>query len=216
MNKLKDSDIREALRRREARRTKPEVPADFMAKVMQEIAPKPARKARHAYIAALAAAACIVFAVLMIWPTEDKQKPDESTLLVRSHRTHSPKPSDSQSEAVGIKASVHEAVNNIGTESRALPAKRAVHQQQRTDIKLVAQQNTAPATDSLDYYISKIEHELARVDDSLYIERIHRVMHADERLQRIVNSYILHTLDKEGRPQTADNMYNVKTEEDEE
>ena len=216
MSELKDKDLREALRRREARRTKPEVPADFMANVMQEIAPKPARKARHAYIAALAAAACIVFAVLMIWPTEDKEKPDESTLLVRSHRTHSPKPSDSQSEAVGIKASVHEAVNNIGTESRALPAKRAVHQQQRTDIKLVAQQNTAPATDSLDYYISKIEHELARVDDSLYIERIHRVMHADERLQRIVNNYILNELHKDAQPHQATIINNVNTDEDEE
>ena len=216
MSELKDKDLREALRRREARRTKPEVPADFMANVMQEIAPKPARKARYAYIAALAAAACIVFAVLMIWPTEDKQKPDESTLLVRSHRTRSPKPSDSQSEAVGIKACVHEAVNNIGTESRALPAKRAVHQQQRTDIKLVAQQNTAPATDSLDYYISKIEHELARVDDSLYIERIHRVMHADERLQRIVNNYILNELHKDAQPHQATIINKVNTDEDEE
>ena len=216
MSELKDKDLREALRRREARRTKPEVPADFMANVMQEIAPKPARKARHAYIAALAAAACIVFAVLMIWPTEDKQKPDGSTLLVRSYRTHSPNPSDSQSEPVGIKACVHEAVNNIGTESRALPAKRAVHQQQRTDIKLVAQQNTAPATDSLDYYISKIEHELARVDDSLYIERIHRVMHADERLQRIVNNYILNELHKDAQPHQATIINNVNTDEDEE
>ena len=216
MSELKDKDLREALRRREARRTKPEVPADFMANVMQEIAPKPARKARYAYIAALAAAACIVFAVLMIWPTEGKQKPDESTLLVRSHRTRSPKPSDSQSEAVGIKACVHEAVNNIGTESRALPAKRAVHQQQKTDIKLVALPNTAPATDSLDYYISKIEHELARVDDSLYIERIHQVMHADERLQRIVNNYILNELHRDGKSSEASNINNVKTDEDEE
>ena len=216
MNNLKDNDIREALRRREARRTKLEVPADFMANVMQEIAPKPARKARYAYIAALAAAACIVFAVLMIWPTEDKQKPDESTLLVRSHRTHSPKPSDSQSEAVGIKACVHEAVNNIGTESRVLPAKVAVHQRKRTDIKLVEEPNTAPATDSLDYYISKIEHELARVDDSLYIERIHRVMHADERLQRIVNSYILNELHKDAQPHQATIINHVTTDDYEE
>lgn len=187
-----------------------------MANVMQEIAPKPARKARHAYIAVLFAAACIAIAVLMVWQTEDKQKPDENTLLVRSHRTLSTKPSDSQYETLGLKASVHKAVNNIGTESRALPAKRAVHQQQRTDIKLVAQQNTAPATDSLDYYISKIEHELARVDDSLYIERIHRVMHADERLQRIVNNYILNELHRDGKSSEASNNINVKTDGDEE
>ena len=70
-------------------------------------------------------------------------------------------------------------------------------------------------TDSLDYYIDKIERELAQVDESLYIERINKVISADERLQRIVSSYILHTLDEDGRPQTADNMYNVKTGQDE-
>ena len=75
---------------------------------------------------------------------------------------------------------------------------------------------TVPATDSLDYYIDKIERELAQVDESLYIERMNKVIRADERLQRLVNSYILHTLDKEGRPQTAENMYNVKPEQDEE
>ena len=54
------------------------------------------------------------------------------------------------------------------------------------------------------------------MDESLYIERMNKVIRADERLQRMVNSYILHTLDKEGRPQTAENMYNVKSEQDEE
>lgn len=80
----------------------------------------------------------------------------------------------------------------------------------------VSPQRTTQATDSLDYYIDKIERELAQVDESLYIERMNKVIRADERLQRIVNSYILHTLDKEGRPQTADNMYDLKTEQDEE
>ena len=72
-----------------------------------------------------------------------------------------------------------------------------------------------PTTDSLDYYIDKIERELTQVDESLYIERMNKIIRADVRLQRIVNSYILHTLDDEGRPQTADNMYNLKTEQDE-
>ena len=82
---------------------------------------------------------------------------------------------------------------------------------------MIAQEK--PVTDkaraAIQRRIDKIERELAQVDESLYIERMNKVIRADERLQRIVNSYILHTLDKEGRPQTADNMYNVKTEEDE-
>ena len=216
MSELKDKDLREALRRREARRTKPEVPADFMANVMQEIAPKPARKPRYAYIAALAAAACIVFAVLMVWPTEDKQKSDGSNLLVQQGQTLSPTGADIQPDTTGLKASTKETINNVDTESRVLPAKVAVHQAKRTDRELVEQRNTASASDSLDYYINKIERELASMDDSLYIERIHRVMHADERLQRIVNNYILNELHRDGKSSEASNINNVKTDEDEE
>ena len=225
MSELKDKDLREALRRREARRTKPEVPADFMANVMQEIAPKPARKARYAYIAALAAAACIVFAVLMVWPTDEQS--DGSALIVRQGQTPSSltkeqsvalqsESSDSQSEAVELKASTKETVNNVDRESRVLPAKMVAHQAKRTDRELVEQPNTASTTDSLDYYISKIERELAQVDDSLYIEHIHRVMHADERLQRIVNNYILNELHRDVKSSEAYNINNVKTDEDEE
>ena len=92
MNKLTDKDLREALRRREARRVKTEVPADFCDNVMQEIDGKPARRPRYAYIAALAAAACIAIAVLMIWPTDGEQKYDGSALTVRRLRTLSPTP----------------------------------------------------------------------------------------------------------------------------
>ena len=199
MNELKDTDIREALKRREARRTKTEVPADFCDNVMQEIAPKPAHRARYAYIAILAAAACIAFAVLMTWPKEGEQKPVGSELLVRKEETPSPSPTDQQD-----------------TTSQVLPAKAAVRQTKRTDRQLVEQPNAATATDSLDYYINKIERELAQVDDSLYIERIHRVMQADERLQRIVNSYIVNELHKDAKSSEANNINNVITDENEE
>ena len=96
MNELKDKDLREALCRREARRTKTEVPADFCDNIMREIAPKPVRRVRYAYIAALATAACIAIAVLMVWPTDGEQKSDGSGLTVRSLRTHSPKPKNLQ------------------------------------------------------------------------------------------------------------------------
>ena len=70
--------------------------------------------------------------------------------------------------------------------------------------------------DSLDYYIAKIERELTQVDESLYIERMQRLIHADERLQRIVNNYLLHQLDKDGRPMEAINTNNVIRTENEE
>ena len=199
MDKLTDKDLREALRRREARRVKTEVPADFCDNVMQEITPKPARSPRYAYIAALAVAACIAIAVLMIWPTDGEHKYDGSALAVRRLRTHSMTKVHSQPDTVALSV---------------VPKKVA----QVRAIKQPPQQVLAKtsATDSLDYYINKIERELAQVDDSLYIERIHRVMHADERLQRIVNSYILNELHKDAKSSEANNINNVTTDDYEE
>ena len=52
MNKLKDKDLREALIRKEARRTKPEVPVDFCDSIMEEIAPKQSRRPIWRWMAA--------------------------------------------------------------------------------------------------------------------------------------------------------------------
>ena len=209
MNKLTDKDLREALRRREARRTKTEVPADFCDNVMQEITPKPAHSPRYAYIAVLAAAACIAFAVLMVWPTDGEQKSvgdhynatlgSAQELMVRKEQAPSPTPTIGQDTVILVQ-----------------PVKATIHQAKVSDRQLVAQQNAATVTDSLDYYINKIERELAQMDDSLYIERIHRVMHADERLQRIVNNYILNELHKDAQPHQAAIINNVTTDDYEE
>ena len=107
--------------------------------------------------------------------------------------------------------------------SRELPAKEEKHKANRTDIKLVVRhhqtvrlEDAASTADSLDYYINKIERELALVEDSLYIERIHKLMHADERLQRIVNNYILNELHKDVHSNEAAIMNPVINNDDEE
>ena len=200
MNKLTDNDLREALHRREARRVETEVPADFCDNVMQEIDGKPACSHRYIYIAALATAACIAVAVLMVWPTDGEQKYDGSALAVRRERTHSTTPAHSQPDTVVLSSVEHKQVAQVRAKKQA---------PQQVQIK-------TSDVDSLDYYINKIERELAQMDDSLYIERIHRVMHADERLQRIVNNYIVNELHKDAKSSEAKNINNVKTDEDEE
>ena len=77
MNRLEDSDLREALRRREARRTKPEVPADFMDSVMQQIEKQPAASRRWRWIAA-AASLLLLIGIGTLLINEPKQ--DEPTL----------------------------------------------------------------------------------------------------------------------------------------
>ena len=177
MNELTDNDIREALRRREARRVKPEVPADFCDNVMQEIGGTEKRHTKRVWSwrwTAVAACLIIIIGIGVQHQSFNQSCPNDKLTTVDY-------PID------------HGRLNN---------SPRSIDQ--------------SSATDSLDYYINKIERELASVDDSLYIERIHRVMHADERLQRIVNSYIVNELHRDAKSSEANHINNVTTDDYEE
>lgn len=66
MDEQNDKNLREALRRREAKRPKRLVPADFCDKVMAEVQPRRRRWPRLAAVASVAAA--VVVAALLLWP----------------------------------------------------------------------------------------------------------------------------------------------------
>jgi hypothetical protein len=68
MNKLKDKDLREALIRKEARRTKPEVPVDFCDSIMEEIAPKQSRRPIWRWMAAAASLLLLIGIGVTLFP----------------------------------------------------------------------------------------------------------------------------------------------------
>ena len=183
---------------------------------------KPAKRVRIYIATVVAIAACIMLLVMLTtnMDTRENEKPIAQNDLVRRQRTPSPTAADSKSDGSGLDVDIKAVTAAF---SRELPAKEEKQKANRTDIKLVVRDHQAvrledPAStvDSLDYYISKIERELALVEDSLYIERIHQVMHADERLQRIVNNYILNELHKDVQSHEAAIMNPVKNNDDEE
>ena len=213
----KDQGLRQALQRRNEAAERMTLPEDFTDRLMEQIGkptpapPKGGRTKSLSYWGRLvAAAACLLIIIgvgLKLLPKEEPAK----TQPVVVKKTEKPLPQPLPNRVGRTKS-----LPSRGRLEGAVAKSKVVSQHPtRTE---VAQKNptAVPATDSLDYYIDKIERELAQVDESLYIERMNKVIRADERLQRMVNSYILHTLDKEGRPQTAENMYNVKSEQDEE
>ena len=191
--------------------TQPQAPTDFTERVMKRIEEQPSvfqSKRRWVWLyPTIAAIAASVLLLLTLHHNDNHVDPKQVQPVV----TQQTEQKDST-----LKTEKKELKPMIAQEKPATDKTRAAIQRRATTIVAHKVSTTIPATDSLDYYIDKIERELAQVDESLYIERMNKVIRADERLQRIVNSYILHTLDKEGRPQTAINMYNVKTEEDEE
>lgn len=74
MNELKDQDLREALRRREARRAKPEVPVDFCDSIMEEIAPKKSSRAVWRWMAVAASILLLIGVGVMIIPTNGDER----------------------------------------------------------------------------------------------------------------------------------------------
>jgi hypothetical protein len=183
---------------------------------------KPAKRIRIYIATAVAIAACIMLLVMLTtnMDTRENEKPIAQNDLVRRERTPSPTAADSKSDGSGLNT---DSKADTADFSGELSAKEAKYKANRTDIKLVVRhhqtvrlEDAAATADSLDYYINKIERELALVEDSLYIERIHKVMHADERLQRIVNNYILNELHKDVHSNEAAIMNPVINNDDEE
>jgi hypothetical protein len=183
---------------------------------------KPAKRVRIYIATVVAIAACIMLLVMLTtnMDTRENEKPIAQNDLVRRERTPSPTAADSKSDGSGLNT---DSKADTADFSGELSAKEAKYKANRTDIKLVVRhhqtvrlEDAAATADSLDYYINKIERELALVADSLYIERIHKLMHADERLQRIVNNYILNELHKDVHSNEAAIMNPVINNDDEE
>ena len=183
---------------------------------------RPAKRVRIYIATVVAIAACIMLLVMLTtnMDTRENEKPIAQNDLVRRERTPSPTGADSKSDGSGLNT---DSKADTADFSGELSAKEAKYKANRTDIKLVVRhhqtvrlEDAAATADSLDYYINKIERELALVEDSLYIERIHKVMHADERLQRIVNNYILNELHKDVHSNEAAIMNPVINNDDEE
>ena len=83
MNKLKDKDLREALIRKEAQRTKPEVPVDFCDSIMEEIAPKQSRRRPYWRWMVIAASLLLLIGIgVTLFPFNEQSDP--SPLIVQT------------------------------------------------------------------------------------------------------------------------------------
>jgi len=206
----KDQGLRQALQRRNEAAERMTLSEDFSDRLMERIGEqeqKPKSKSRTwLYTLIGAAAASVVLLLTLHYLNNHEVTNVDQPMVVKQTEQHRSEPKAMEKKEV-----------SMAKEEKIVVAKTAmVNKRPKASMTDNKTSTAIPATDSLDYYIDKIERELAQVDESLYIERMNKVIRADERLQRMVNSYILHTLDKEGRPQTAENMYNVNSEQDEE
>ena len=225
----KDRGLRLAVQHKNESTERMALPEDFTDRLMQRIEQKeeqPKRRRTWLYTTIGAIAASILLLLTFHYThnnvdaekgtvvaqrTEQQKQPSKPELPSRDGQSQ-------QTEQQNNPAITHEEaqIPMIAQEKPGIVKTKTVSQRPNAPSVIQKTSTNISTTDSLDYYIDQIERELAQVDESLYIEKMNKVIRADERLQRMVSSYILHNLDKEGHPQTADNIYNEKTEQDEE
>ena len=174
MNELKDIDIREALKRREARRAKPEVPADFCNNVMQEIAPKK----RHPMIWRWMAAASILLIIgigTMVWQKETGEGSEANTYVAQNVETlpklESPQPPSTET-APTEKVSTEKASTAQPSSAQDNSPSPANTEQPKTDERPAspAEAQSSPAENHIHYAAVKTTDEVpyqdpARVDE---------------------------------------------------
>ena len=178
MNKPNDTDLREALRRREAKRPRTEVPADFLDNVLQDIeCQKCPRHTWRMALTALAAAASI--ALFMILSMQPEAMP-EATL---SHTVQKLGAKDTLTKEMLTEA-VSQPTAPLG---RAVSPSRADCQSEPVGLPVRSSRTEKEPTDSLDYYIAQMEAELAGVRDSCYLAQVERMVLADEALSQLMN-----------------------------
>ena len=75
------------------------------------------------------------------------------------------------------------------------------------------QQPKANTTDSLQYYIARLEKELENVNESTYAVKAEEVLRADARLQKLVQRIMMGELTKDDVPAEAMNTNQIMEEQ---
>jgi len=164
MNKLHDSDLREALIRREAKRRPQPLSDDFCSHVMQKIDRTPSRRSWLYAATAIAAGTLLLLTIHTETPTEDV--------------LHIPRESPAVSQASLAEHPV-EAIEE-----------RPVVQQVASATPVRRRPPVQTTTDSTALLAAEVEDMLQQVSDSCYMAHLERAIACDPELCKMVNDFI--------------------------
>ena len=143
----------------------------------------------------------IAAGAIVLWP-HDESPAGGDTIAV--HRT-------------GAKTAVGQDAKTAAGQDAAAPVTHApAVAQQSGATRVKARATHSPkavnTTDSLQYYIARLEQELAQVTDSSYTAKAEQIIRADARLQRLVRRIMAGEIERNGQPVEA--MINNEGKED--
>ena len=180
MKTYKDTDLREALRRKYA--NTPQIPADFSERLMKRMEESvSAKKSRHrhvwlyATIGTIAASILLLLTLPYINKVETKEQPVVTQRHVKQDITMK-----SEKQLQPQETSI--VVSNVQPKHSNIVRKR--HDSAKEEDTL------SSSSERLQYYIAKLEAEMKNLDDSVREAHLEKLIAADEHLQQLVYSIV--------------------------
>ena len=152
------------------------------------------RQAKHRYLRWTIAAvivAIVISGATILWP----QKASETQVAKTTNAILSDKPNDTTKQQPLLSSTEIQ---------QAVP--------QKAKVKAVKRRQTS-VTDSLNYYIARLEKELENVNESTYTTKADEVLRADARLQKLVQRIMIGELTKDNVPAEALNKNQTMEEQ---
>ena len=180
MKTYKDTDLREALRRKYA--NTPQIPADFSERLMKRMEESVStKKSRHrhvwlyATIGTIAASFLLLLTIPYINKVETKEQPVVTQRHVKQDITMK-----SEKQLQPQETSI--VVSNVQPKHSNIVRKR--HDSAKEEDTL------SSSSERLQYYIAKLEAEMKNLDDSVREAHLEKLIAADEHLQQLVYSIV--------------------------
>ena len=180
MKTHKDTDLREALRRKYA--NTPQIPADFSERLMKRMEESvPAKKSRHRHVWLYATIGTIAASILLLFtlPYINKVKTKEQPVVTQRH-VKQDITMKSEKQLQPQETSI--VVSNVQPKLSNIVRKR--HDSAKEEDTL------SSSSERIQYYIAKLEAEMKNLDDSVREAHLEKLIAADEQLQQLVYSIV--------------------------
>ena len=180
MKTHKDTDLREALRRKYA--NTPQIPADFSERLMkrmeESVSTKKSRH-RHVWLYATIGTIAASFLLLLTLPYINKVETKEQPVVTQRH-VKQDITMKSEKQLQPQETSI--VVSNVQPKHSNIVRKR--HDSAKEEDTL------SSPSERLQYYIAKLEAEMKNLDDSVREAHLEKLIAADEHLQQLVYSIV--------------------------
>lgn len=165
---------------------------------------RPVRKRLARWLTAAAAIVLLIGMGVWLWPKEKTTSQQQMAKVVEKktlHQTTLPLPPSMKGEAPPPAPPCMEGSNySPRLEGHATLSEVKESPQLR---ETPTPDTPAATSDSLDFYLARLEKSLDEVSDSLYQERAEQIIRADARLQRLVRRIYMDDIERQRQAQEA-------------